>query len=327
MGLGAAGPAGWPEVLRLIKEERRAGPPAPVDTAGAEVLADPAASERDKRFHVLIALFLSRWVRAATPGGSAAARGRLTDPCSSQTKDPVTAQAVRNLQALPGSLTPENLALNVSEAAIDAAIAKVGFHATKAKRMKALAQMCHEKHGGDIPPDAAQLMELPGIGPKMAFIAMNVAWGKAAGVGVDTHVHRLCNRLGWVDTKTPEKTRLAVEQWLPIEEWIDFNPTLVGFAQLRCRPIGPTCDGCPVRHRCPVGRGEKPPNPPKQPKKERNAAKEVPAKSAKKRGKAAAEGKGGVKAAKAAKAGPLSFDAFRFSGGGGRPPEKKKDKR
>ena len=66
MGLGpAAGPAGWEEVLSLIKAERRAGPPAPVDTAGAEVLADPAASESDKRFHVLIALFLSRWVQAA----------------------------------------------------------------------------------------------------------------------------------------------------------------------------------------------------------------------------------------------------------------------
>ena len=76
----AAGPAGWEEVLSLIKAERRAGPPAPVDTAGAEVLADPAASERDKRFHVLIALFLSRWVGAprAEDGLTPAAARRRT---------------------------------------------------------------------------------------------------------------------------------------------------------------------------------------------------------------------------------------------------------
>lgn len=87
----------------------------------------------------------------------------------------------------------------------------------KADYIKETTQICAEKYKGDIPPTVEELVKLPGVGPKMAHITMNVAWGKVTGIGVDTHVHRISNRLGWVKkpTKLPEDTRIAVESWLP----------------------------------------------------------------------------------------------------------------
>lgn len=87
----------------------------------------------------------------------------------------------------------------------------------KADYIKDATKICAEKYNGDIPPTVEELVKLPGVGPKMAHITMNVAWGQVTGIGVDTHVHRISNRLGWVKkpTKVPEETRLAVESWLP----------------------------------------------------------------------------------------------------------------
>jgi len=87
----------------------------------------------------------------------------------------------------------------------------------KADYIKDSTKICAEKYNGDIPPTVEELVKLPGVGPKMAHITMNVAWGQVTGIGVDTHVHRISNRLGWVKkpTKVPEETRLAVESWLP----------------------------------------------------------------------------------------------------------------
>jgi endonuclease-3 len=74
---------------------------------------------------------------------------------------------------------------------------------------------------------------------------------RTLGIGVDTHVHRIANRLGWVKTKDPESTRTALEDWLPKEYWADINPLLVGFGQTHCLPINPHCSTCPVSHSCP----------------------------------------------------------------------------
>ena len=114
---------------------------------------------------------------------------------------------------------------------------KVGFHSTKAKRLKAAAKILLEKYDGDIPDTAEKLQELPGVGPKMAFITMNVAFGQPSGIGVDVHVHRIANRLGWCKTKKPEDTRKALEAWLPVEEWIPINPLLVGFGKKFLRGV------------------------------------------------------------------------------------------
>ena len=91
----------------------------------------------------------------------------------------------------------------------------MGFYNNKTKYIKQTSQILLEKHGGDVPSTAKELCALPGIGPKMAFIILNVAHGVVTGIGIDTHMHRMMNQLRWVKTKTPEQTRLALEAWLP----------------------------------------------------------------------------------------------------------------
>lgn len=92
------------------------------------------------------------------------------------------------------------------------------FQQRKAKYLKQTSEICFKDYGGDIPKDLKGLIALPGVGPKMAYICMNAAWGEVNGIGVDTHVHRIANRLKWVKTatKTPEQTRKALEEWLPL---------------------------------------------------------------------------------------------------------------
>lgn len=97
-------------------------------------------------------------------------------------------------------------------------------------------------------------MALPGVGPKMAHLTLQVAWRNVVGIGVDTHVHRISNRLGWVKSNTPEQTRVQLEQWLPRDYWGAVNVLLVGFGQKVCLPIGPRCAECKVNSLCPTGR-------------------------------------------------------------------------
>lgn len=95
-------------------------------------------------------------------------------------------------------------------------------------------------------------MALPGVGPKMAYLCMQAAWQKDLGVGVDVHVHRISNRLGWVHTTAPEQTRKALEDWLPQDYWRPLNKLLVGFGQTVCRARDPQCVSlCPVSAYCP----------------------------------------------------------------------------
>lgn len=131
--------------------------------------------------------------------------------------------------------------------------------------------MLLEKYGGDVPKTVDEMMELKGVGPKMAFLCANECYKEPVGIGVDVHVHRISNRLGWVETNKPEETRLvkfhflflsvrrliflqALEKWLPKDKWIPVNFLLVGFGQTICRPVGPKCAICPVKHLCPSSR-------------------------------------------------------------------------
>jgi len=120
--------------------------------------------------------------------------------------------------------------------------------------IKRTAAILERDYGGDIPNTLQGLMSLPGVGPKMSYLALQVAWRQTLGIGVDTHVHRITNRLGWVHTTTPEKTRMALEQWLPKEYWGKINILLVGFGQKVCLPVGPKCSVCRVNSACPEGR-------------------------------------------------------------------------
>ena len=231
-------PANWRRVYAGIEEMRFRGiaRDAPVDTMGCERLAKADASPKDQRFQTLVSLILS-----------------------AQTKDAVTAQAMTNLSnhfASKGGLTVAN-ALSASESQLDALISKVGFHQRKAGYIKRAAAVCAGKYNSDIPATVAELMALDGVGPKIAHLTMQVAWRSVQGIGVDTHVHRISGRLGWVNAAkapTPEHTRKALEEWLPRELWGVINVLLVGFGQKVCLPIGPRCKDCLVNSLCPTGR-------------------------------------------------------------------------
>ena len=164
-------PSDFEELYSLVAE-LRSDNTAPVDTDGAEALAlssDPVTF----RYQTLIALMLS-----------------------SQTKDAMVGQAMRRMQAHPGGLTIANVAAMPSET-LKELIYGVGFHNNKAKYIKAATDVCVSL-GNDIPKTAEGLCDLPGVGPKMAHIVMSIAWGEVSGIGVDTHMHRMFNILGWV---------------------------------------------------------------------------------------------------------------------------------
>lgn len=113
-----------------------------------------------------------------------------------------------------------------------------------------------EKYDCDIPKSVTELCSLPGIGPKMAYICMQVAWKENAGIGVDVHVHRISNMIGWTKNqcKTPEHTRKELESWIPRPLWPGVNRLLVGFGQTVCKPKKPNCLQCKVNNLCPIGR-------------------------------------------------------------------------
>lgn len=121
------------------------------------------------------------------------------------------------------------------------------------KHLKKTAEILKRDYDCDIPDSVEGLCKLPGVGPKMAHLCMNIAWKKQSGIGVDTHVHRISNRLGWVKTKNPEETRKALQGWLPQSKWTEINWLLVGFGQQTCLPVGPDCAGCLNKSICPTG--------------------------------------------------------------------------
>jgi endonuclease-3 len=199
-----APPKDWESIYSLV-EELRQDRSAPVDTDGSEALPQTDLGDTTRRFQVLIALMLS-----------------------SQTKDAVVGETIRGLQE--HGLTVDNLA-QTSPTKLNELIRKVGFHNNKTKYIGQVVAILQTRFDGDIPPTAIQLMELPGIGPKMAFIIESVAWGNVTGIGIDTHMHRMLNELKWVQSKTPEQTRLQLEAWLPREKWKTINLVWVGFGQ------------------------------------------------------------------------------------------------
>ncbi|KAM7256120.1 hypothetical protein ACFE04_011861 [Oxalis oulophora] len=224
-------PTNWEEVLEGIRK-MRSSEDAPVDTMGCEK-AGSSLPPKERRFAVLVSSLLS-----------------------SQTKDQVTHGAIQRLHQ-NDMLTAETIN-EADEATIKELIYPVGFYTRKASNMKKIAKICLMKHDGDVPSTLEELLSLPGIGPKMAHLVMNVAWNNVQGICVDTHVHRICNRLGWVSKKgtkqkttSPEETREALQRWLPKEEWIPINPLLVGFGQTICTPLRPRCDVCGVNSSCP----------------------------------------------------------------------------
>ncbi|KAJ6440462.1 DNA repair protein Ntg1 [Purpureocillium lavendulum] len=245
-----APPSDWEDMYNAVKKMRQPGGKAhgaAVDTMGCERLADRNASPKDQRYHTLVALMLS-----------------------SQTKDTVNAVAMQRLKTelpahkpgAPVGLNLDNM-LAVDPNLLNQMIWAVGFHNNKTKYaapsrlpagrtwltslpryLKQAAVILRDKWNGDIPDSIEGLTSLPGVGPKMAYLCMSVAWDRTEGIGVDVHVHRITNLWGWNKTKSPEETRLALQSWLPRDKWREINWLLVGFGQAVCLPVGRRCGDC-----------------------------------------------------------------------------------
>jgi len=136
------------------------------------------------------------------------------------------------------------------EARIAKLIFPAGFYRTKARQIRAIARHLLDRHGGAVPADRDALLDLPGVGRKTANLVLGLSFAKPA-ICVDTHVHRISNRLGLVRTKTPNETETALELVLPRRYWIDINDLLVTFGQQVCHPTSPHCSTCPLAARCP----------------------------------------------------------------------------
>jgi endonuclease-3 len=125
----------------------------------------------------------------------------------------------------------------------------VGFYRTKARVIRDICRDLLERFGGRVPDDIDALLTLKGVGRKTANLVVTIGYGKP-GICVDTHVHRISNRLGYVATRTPEETEKALRDKLPRRYWIGYNDLLVSFGQNVCTPVSPRCSTCPVRARC-----------------------------------------------------------------------------
>ena len=204
-------------VMKLIKILARKTPKwdVPIVTLVAETSNDP--------FKVLISTVLSL-----------------------RTKDETTAGASKKLFKLADN--PSDM-LKLSEKEIIKAIYPVGFYKTKAKSIKSICRDLISKYDSKVPDDIDELLKLNGVGRKTANLVVTLGYNKP-GICVDTHVHRISNRLGYIKTKTPDETETALRKKLPKEHWIDYNSLLVSFGQHLCRPISPFCSQCPVIKLC-----------------------------------------------------------------------------
>lgn len=165
---------------------------------------------------------------------------------SLRTRDQVTAPAAARLFERAPDPTST---LAVPEKALAKLIYPVGFYATKARTLRAIAKLLLERHGGRVPRTREELLELPGVGRKTANLVLSQAFALPA-ICVDTHVHRIPNRWGLIRTKTPEQSEDALSKVVPERLWIDLNPTLVAFGQTICQPVSPLCSTCPVAPEC-----------------------------------------------------------------------------
>jgi endonuclease-3 len=203
---------------RVIARLRRAAPDWNVTALAA--VADTTA--RDP-FRILIGCLLSLRTRDETTGPAAARLFALAD-------------------------TPAGM-LALARRAIERAIFPVGFYRTKARVIQRVSAELVARHGGVVPADLDALLALHGVGRKTANLVVTFAFG-LPGICVDTHVHRITNRLGFVRTPTPERTEWALRAKLPRRHWIVLNDLLVAFGQNVCHPTSPRCSVCPLGDLC-----------------------------------------------------------------------------
>ena len=202
------------EVIAILRHSAQDWPPALVDAKGKDEW-DP--------YQILIATILSL-----------------------RTKDTLTSQVAPRLFDLAS--TPYQMISHTPDE-IERAIYPVGFYRNKAKSILAISHTLIEDYGGTVPDDLDELLKLPGVGRKTANLVVTRGFNKP-GICVDTHVHRITNRWGYVETKTPEQTEMALRDKLPPKYWIMINDRLVAYGQNLCKPISPFCSQCKISRYC-----------------------------------------------------------------------------
>lgn len=165
---------------------------------------------------------------------------------SLRTQDSTTALATERLFRL--AKTPHEM-IRLSPRTIRKAIYPVGFYRTKARTLLAVSRDLIRRFAGRVPDDLEDLLTLKGVGRKTANLVITLGFRKP-GICVDTHVHRISNRLGYVKTKTPEETEMALRIKLPKRYWMIINDLLVTYGQNLCKPISPYCSRCPISPYC-----------------------------------------------------------------------------
>lgn len=165
---------------------------------------------------------------------------------SLRTKDNTTLQASERLFGL--AKNPEAM-MSIPTKTIEKAIYPVGFYRNKAKAIKNICKELVEKYNSKVPDAIDELLKLHGVGRKTANLVVTIGYGKP-GICVDTHVHRITNRWGYVKTKNPEETEFALRKKLPKRYWIIINDLLVTFGQNICRPVSPLCSMCRIYQYC-----------------------------------------------------------------------------
>jgi endonuclease III len=202
-------------VVMTVLREAAPGWSAPVVTQMASLSRDP--------YQVLIACLLSL-----------------------RTKDETTGPAARRLFAL--AETPQKM-LTLTKAQIEKVIYPVGFYKIKAQTVLDISHTLVEQYGGRVPDEIDELVTFKGVGRKTANLVVTQGFQKP-GICVDTHVHRISNRWGYVETKTPEETERALRAKLPQQYWIEMNDLLVAMGQTICHPTSPKCSLCPIENHC-----------------------------------------------------------------------------
>ena len=215
-------------------ERARSGRNAPVDFIGGHLLGEREDGPAPFRVQTLVGLVIA----ARTP-------------------DAATAHALQRLRVLAAPLDAEGSArgrprftatalAQLDELTIRQAISGVAFPAQKAARVRSIARTLVDEYEGDVPRTLPELLVLPGVGPKVAHLVLQIGWGSTEGIAVDSHVHRIAARLGWTrGAKTAEATRKELEGWMPREHWQELHPLFVGFGQQVCADR-PACHSCPL---------------------------------------------------------------------------------
>lgn len=202
------------EVVKILKKEYKRFK-TPFVTVDAETTREP--------FRVLISTIISL-----------------------RTKDSTTEEASIRLFKLASN--PEDMIkLNITQ--IEKALYPAGFYRVKAKTIKEVCRELVDKYGSMVPDDLDELLKLKGVGRKTANLVITLGYNKP-GICVDTHVHRIFNRLGYINTNTPDDSEMVLRKKLPKRYWIDINSLLVAYGQNVCKPIGPRCDVCKISDLC-----------------------------------------------------------------------------